>query len=59
MECPAGVSSHKEFEDWLALALESERRRLRQESAQRDSAGGLIFDPTINEREKEAQYEDE
>jgi hypothetical protein len=53
------VFSEREFEEWLVLVLESERRRLRElAKIEREPQRLAEFCETLGIREKEIQHED-
>lgn len=60
MAHPTEVFSEREFEQWLVLLLESERRRLRElAKIQREPQHLAGFCETSGNRDKETQHEDE
>jgi hypothetical protein len=50
------VSNEAEFEKWLALALENERQRLREESTARNSTRSSGCQHAMGSREKESRH---
>ena len=53
------ITNETEFQEWLLAVLESERKRLREEAAQRESQKCIGLEGFEKDTTQETQHEDE
>jgi len=59
MQRPGPIANETEFQEWLVAVLESERKRLREEAAVRESQKCIRLEDLEKDRTQETQHEDE
>jgi hypothetical protein len=59
MQRPGPIANETEFQEWLVAVLESERKRLREEAAVRESQKCIRLEDLEKDTTQETQHEDE
>jgi len=59
MQPPGSITNETEFQEWLVAVLESERKRLREEAAVRESQKCSGLEGFEKDATQETQHEDE
>jgi hypothetical protein len=59
MQRPGPIANETEFQEWLVTVLESERKRLREEAAVRESQKCIRLEDFEKDTTQETQHEDE
>jgi hypothetical protein len=59
MQRPGPIANETEFQEWLVAVLESERKRLREEAAVRESQKCIRLEDFEKDTTQETQHEDE